>query len=384
MVSHLTTAPASGRLRVAHLIGQLGRGGSETQLYLLLKHLDASRVENRVIVFNRSQCGEVTEAIEHLGIQVDVAPARGVARRMAFLHRTFRRLRPDVVHSWTALNNPYAEIAGRLAGARARFGSLRTTLNSTIMRGKRRLHRWLILHGARLLVVNSETCSAELVADGFAPGRLRLLRNCVEATAGEAADLSELGIEPDHRLVGLVANLRQVKNPLFFIDAMARVLPEFADLRVILVGQPLPSEPHLPGLIRERIASHGLEHRVVLTGFRPDVPALLNRMEICCLTSRSEGTPNVLLEAMAAGRPVVATRVGGVPELVVDGENGFLVEPGDPHGFAAAVARLLRDPELARRMGRAGRDRALRHHSCAVAAQRLEKIYRDALADGRS
>ena len=373
------------RLRIVSLIGQLGQGGSERQLHLVLENLDPARFDNRVIAFNRSPHGELHRALERLGIGVEYLPAgcRGIGRRTAYLYRALRRRRPDVVHSWTAHDNPYAELAGRLARVPARFGSLRTTLHSTLMREKRAPHRWLMLHGCRRLVVNSETCAAELTAAGVARQRVRLLPNCVDVRKGAAADLSELGIAPRHRVVGLVANLRKVKNHLFFVEAMARVLPEFDDLRVLLVGQPLPSEPDLPRRIGERIDGHGLRDRFVLTGFRPDVPALLRRMEVCCLSSRSEGMPNVVLEGMAAARPVVATRVGGVPELVRDGENGLLVEPGDTGGFAESVARLLRDPGLARRMGAAGRARALRRHSCAEAARRLEGIYLEALPGPR-
>ncbi len=377
----------SRRLRVVHLIGQLGQGGSEQQLHLVLAHLDPARFDSRVIAFNRSPEGELHRTLEELGVGVEYLPAscRGIARRTIHLTRALRRRRPDVIHSWTAHDNPYAELAGRLAGVPARFGSLRTTLESTLMHEKSALHRWLMLHGSRRLVVNSETCAAELAAAGIGRQRVRLLRNCVEVdgdaqdSGGEAADLAEHGVAPHHRLVGLVANLRRVKNHLFFVDAMARVLPEHSAARVLLVGQPLPSEPELPARIRERIAGHGLADRFILTGFRGDVPALLRRMEVCCLASKSEGMPNVVLEAMAAGRPVVATRVGGVPELVSDGETGLLVELGDTGAFAAAVSRLLADPELARRMGRAGRRRAARRHSCAEAVRRLEEIYRQAL-----
>ncbi len=373
-------------MRIVSLIGQLGQGGSERQLQLVLEHLDPERFDCRVIAFNRSPWGELHRAIEGLGVGVDYVPAsrRGIPSRMAWLYRALRHLRPDIVHSWTAHDNPYAEIVGRLAGVPARFGSLRTTLESTLMHEKRAHHRWLMLHGCRRLVVNSETCAAELEAAGIPRRRVHLLRNCVDAGAGgAAADLSEHGIEPGHRLVGLVANLRRVKNHLFFVDAMARVLKGHDDLAVVLAGQPLPSEPDYPRRIEERIDRHGLRDRFVLTGYRSDVPALLRRMEVCCLASRSEGMPNVVLEAMAAARPVVATRVGGVPELVASGETGLLVEPGDDGAFAAAVSRLLSDGELARRMGRAGRERAERRHSCADAAQRLEAIYLEALGGRR-
>lgn len=378
----IAAQPSSqGRVRVVCLIGELGHGGSERQLCLLLKYLDPTRFERRIIVLNRNPQAEMIQDLERLGIQVDIVPPEhgDVASRFVYLYRAFRRLRPHVVHSWTSLNNPYAEIVGRLAGARARFGSLRTTLGSTIMRGKSTFHRWLILHGARRLVVNSQQCAAELLAAGIAGERVVLLPNCVELNDREPADLSDLGIEAQHRLVGLVGNLKQVKDPLFFVDVMARVLREFPDVRAVLAGQALASEPDLPRRIEERIDRHAIGDLFVLAGLRPDVPALLRRMEVVCLTSKAEGMPNALLEAMAAARPVVATRVGGVPELVDDGENGFLIEPGDTQGFAAAVCRLLREPELARRMGRRGRERARRRHGCSAAARQLERLYTEAL-----
>ncbi len=372
-------------VRVLHLIGQLGLGGSERQLLRLLENLDRDSFAHRLIVFNASLYGELHQRFEQLGIPVTPVPAqcRRVPARLLFLVRSCRRFAPDVIHSWTAHDNPYAGLAGRLAGVRARFGSLRTTLRSTLMADLPRIYRWLVLYGVAQLVVNSETAARELHQRGVPARRVKLLRNCVPLTApAEPASLSELGIEPEHRVVGLIGNLRAVKDHLFFVDVMARVLPELPDLRVLLVGQPLPTEPDYPRRIEERIERHGLDDRFVLTGFRADVPALLARMDVCCLTSKSEGMPNVLLEAMAAARPVVATRVGGVPEIVGDGDNGFLIDPGDAAGFAAAVSRLLADPESARRMGRRGRQLAQERHSCAGAARRLAGFYLQAL--GRS
>ncbi len=371
-------------MRVVHLIGQIGLGGTERQLLVLLQHLDRERFESHIVVFNPSPHGELHDEFEQLGIPVITVPpeCRRIPQRVRFLWRTFRRLAPDVVHSWTAHDNPYAGVVGRLAGVRARFGSLRTTLRSTLMANLPRTYRWLVLFGVAELVVNSETCARELRELGVRSRRIRLLRNCVPLMPAPApAELTELGIKASHRLVGLVGNLRAVKDHLFFVDAMARVLPEVPELRVLLVGQPLPSEPDYPRRIEERIDRHGLRGRFVITGFRSDIPALLRRMEICCLTSKSEGMPNVVLEAMAAGRPVVATRVGGVPELVADGDSGYLIEPGDVRGFAEAVSRLLAEPDLARRLGRHGHQRTRRHHGCADAARRLGNFYRQALGE---
>ncbi len=381
-------------IRIVHLIGQIGLGGSERQLLLLLEHLDGEHFEHHLVVFNPSPYGEIHRELQELGVAVTTLQpeCRRVPARARFLYRTFRRLAPDIVHSWTAHDNPYAGIVGRLAGVPASLGALRTqspqkTARSTLKGHLPAAYRWLVLHGASRLVVNSEAAARELREQGLQAKRIRLLRNCVPPNPSGAspADLSELGIEPAHRVVGLIANLREVKDHLFFVDAMAHVLPAHPDLRALLVGQPLPSEPDVPRRIEQRIAGHGLLGRFVLTGFRRDIPALLRRMEVCCLTSKSEGMPNVVLEAMAAARPVVATRVGGVPELVTDGDNGWLIEPGDAGGFARAVRRLLDEPQTAAEMGRRGRQRAQRDHDCGAAARALADLYAEALgrtADG--
>jgi glycosyltransferase involved in cell wall biosynthesis len=122
---------------------------------------------------------------------------------------------------------------------------------------------------------------------------------------------------------------------------------------------------------------------VILAGFHPHPPALLPRCYALCLPSDSEGMPNAVLEAMAAGLPVAATRVGGVPQLVADGVTGWLVEPGDLDGLAAALRRLLDDPAAARRMGQAGRQRAQADFSTSAVVPRLEAFYHGWLGGAR-
>ena len=132
---------------------------------------------------------------------------------------------------------------------------------------------------------------------------------------------------------------------------------------------------------RAAISARGTAGRVIQVGFRDDVPRVLARLSVLCLSSHTEGMPNAVLEAMAAGRPVVATRVGGVPELIRDGENGHLVEPGDAAGMARAVDRLLGDPARAAAMGEAGRRRAARDHDAGRLADLLGELYERALGD---
>lgn len=378
------TAPPA----LVYLTGELGHGGSERQLFLLLKHLDPQRWARHVVVFNPTSYPVYNDALRRLGVTVWELPreVRGIPRRLLWLVRLLRRLRPRVVHSWTVHDNAYAALAGLLARVPLRWGSLRGSLHSDALRRMPAIFRWLCLRGVGRLVVNSQAIAGQLAAAGYPAARVSVLANGVElGDLGNPADRDEpdfgdLGIPPGAPVAGIVGNLRRVKNHLLFVRAMAQVLPAFPDARAVIVGQPLPSEPHVAAELEAEIARLGLGGRVLLAGFRGEVPALMRRFTVLCLSSHSEGLPNVVLEAMAAGRPVVATRVGGVPELVRDGVTGLLVAPGDVEGFAAAVRRLLAEPDLAARLGEAGRELASGEHSCAAAAATLGGLYLDALA----
>lgn len=366
------------RIRVVHLINHLGYGGSERQLYLVLEHSDRERFDHRVVVFNPSPERVYDDVLEELGVDVVYLPrgCRGIARRLLWLARELRARRPDVVHSWTVHDNPYAGLAGRWAGAAARWGSLRSSLRSAGLRALSPPLRWAVLRTVDRLVVNSRDLMAEVEEAGLPPDRALYLPNCVRDPGEvEPADFAELGIPADAPVVGMVGNLRPVKNHPLFVRAMASVMATRPAARAVIVGQPIPGEEDYLAALESEIRRLGLEGRLVLAGFRDDVPGVLGRLSVLCLTSRSEGMPNAVLEAMAAARPVVATRVGGVPELVDDGVHGFLVEPGDEEELATAVGRLLDDPERARVMGRAGRERAVAEFSCAPVARRLERAY---------
>lgn len=369
------------RIRVAHLINHLGRGGSERQLVLLLRHLDPRRFVHRVVVFNPSPHRVWDAELAALGVEVEGLPAdvRGVARRLLHLGRGLRQWRPHVVHSWTVHDNPYAGVLGRLLGVPVRWGSLRGSLASPGLERLPSLVRFLILRSVDRLLVNSRALAGELTAAGYPPARVDVLPNCVELVASPAADLSSLGIEADAPVVGSIGNLRRIKNHELFVRAMAEVLPRHPRARAVIVGQPLASEPGYPAEIEAEIARRGLTGRLILTGFRDDVPRVHARLAVLCLTSHSEGMPNAVLEAMAAARPVAAVRVGGVPELVRHGWNGFLAEPDDADGLAAAVDRLLADPALAAEMGVHGRRLAVAEHDCRRAAARLASLYEEAL-----
>lgn len=364
-------------LRVVHLINHLGRGGTERQLYLLLRHLDRERFRHRVVVFNPSRNAVWDAPLAALGVEVESLPpsCRGVPRRLIHLFRRLRSFRPDVIHSWTVHDNPYAGLLARFLGASS-LGSLRGSLHTPGLARLSRLSRWLMLRSVDGLLANCRALAAELAAAGVEPRRVVVLPNAVEIPADlTPADLSEHGIPAGAPVVATVGNLRRIKRHELFIEAMAEVLPRHREARALIVGQPVASEPGYPDELGAAIRRHGLADRVILTGFRADVPEILARFDILCLTSESEGMPNAVLEAMAAGRPVVAMGVGGVPEIIVDGETGHVVPPGDVGALARAVDGLLADPERAAAMGVAGRRRVAIEHDPARLAGRLGELY---------
>lgn len=374
------------RRRVLFLIGQLGIGGSEGQLRLLLGHLDRDAWEAHVVVYHPSPNADHVSQLHEIGVGISSMPEsfRGPFGKLVFTCRIARQIRPDVIHSWTVHDNPYAAWAGRMSGTTVRWGSLRS---STLLPGFQSLPRWYQRHALRSvqkIIVNSEALGRELQGHGLSRERMLVLRNCVEArreTAQQKAapDLAELGVEAGHPVFGCVGNIRRVKNQALFVRAMARVAGDHPEARGVIIGETLKGEETTRLELEEAIDRLGLAGKIALVGFRRDVPEILRGLVALCMTSDSEGMPNVVLEAMAAGVPVIATAVGGVPDVVRDGVTGILVDVGDEEAVAEAMRRVLEAPDTTRRMAEAGKQFALEALGCTAMVEKLERAYEEAL-----
>jgi len=180
----------------------------------------------------------------------------------------------------------------------------------------------------------------------------------------------ELGLSDDDKLIGIVARLVPIKNHHLFLQTAKLVAEAVPQARFLVVGD---------GELREELEAYarelGLDGRVLFTGWRRDLPRLYADLDVVALTSINEGTPVSLIEAMAAGVPVVATTVGGVPDVVVNGETGYLVEAGDVKGMAEAITELLRNPEKAREMGRKGREVVYPKFAAQTLIANVEQLY---------
>jgi glycosyltransferase involved in cell wall biosynthesis len=371
------------RRRVLFLVGQLGFGGSEGQLSLLLAHLDHSLWRPHVLVYHPSPNDDHVKYLRDRGVEVSTLPpgAGGPIAKAINTMRLARRLRPDVVQSWTVHDNPFAAGAGWIAGSKIRWGSLR---GSTALPGFRSLPSWyrrLALTAVNKIVVNSKALAAELQTLGIGRDRIMVLPNCVAPSAArdessEAGCFEEFGFSAAHRVFGCVGNIRRVKNQKLFVRAMARVMVKRPDVRGVIVGETLDGEDEILADLIRGIEDAGLNGKIAIAGFRSDVRDLMRGFTALCMTSDLEGMPNVVLEAMAEGVPVIATAVGGVPEIVTHGETGFLIEPGDENALEESVLKILAEPNVARQMARVALERVLVDRTCSSTARLLEAAYR--------
>jgi len=385
------------RIRVLRIIARLNVGGPALHTVLLTERLDPARFASRLV----TGVPEATEGdylalrgrtldrlvrIPALGRELD---ARRDARALAVLVRLMRAERPHVVHTHTAKAGTLGRIAALLAGVPVRVHTFHGhVLEGYFSPAKARaflaVERALARRTQRILTV-SESVRAELLARGIGrPDRLTVvplgldLGPFTRAEEQRGALRRELGVADDVPLVGIVARLVPIKAHEVFLEAAARVARSVPACRFVVVGDG-ERRDELVGLA----ARLGLGDRCRFLGWRADLPRIHADLDVALLTSRNEGSPVALIEAMAAGLPVVATAVGGVPDLVVDGEHGRLAAMDDADGVAAATVALLRDPARRRAMGVAGRQRVLARHGAARLVADVERVYEAELAAAR-
>jgi glycosyltransferase involved in cell wall biosynthesis len=222
------------------------------------------------------------------------------------------------------------------------------------------------------LVSVSADCAGKIAAACGRPVRAILNGSSALPSESHAALRAELGVPDGVPLIGAIANLEARKGLRALLDAFAR-LPR-PDARLVVIGA--DAEPEESSALKDLAAAPALAGRVLLAGYRPNARRYAAAFDVCVVPSlRQESFGLLALDAMRAGRPVVATRVGGLPEVVDDGVTGLLVPPGDPAALAAALERLLADPGLARGLGEAGRRRAAERFDAA----RMAAEYREVL-----
>jgi glycosyltransferase involved in cell wall biosynthesis len=344
--------------------------GGQSQVLTTLMGLRA--MGHRTLLVAHSE-GELRQrAAEGLDL-VPLAPKTEMDLTAAWrLSRLIKQLKPDIVHAHDPHGVAMAALALSMSTQLAKPPLVAARRVDFHLRGSS-LSRWKYRQ-VDCFICASEAIRQLLLGDGVPPGRAVTVHEGIDIERVERAEPAQLHGEfwlPHHApLIGNVAALVAHKGQRHLIEAARVVLPQAPDARFIIAG-----EGELRPALERQIKEYHLEKHVLLAGFRPDVLSLHKAFDIFAMSSITEGLGTSLLDAMAAGKPIVATRAGGIPEVVVDGETGLLVPPRDHEAMADAIVQLLRDESLRRQMGDAGRARARALFSAERMVQNTLQVY---------
>jgi glycosyltransferase involved in cell wall biosynthesis len=358
-------------VKIVHLITELDSGGAQTALLRYLAHHDRSRYQSLVVcLYNGERI--VAQKIRALGIEViDL----GMTRPYRFdalwrLYRLLRRERPSILHCWLI----HANLLGRLVGRLARVPRIITARRNVEIGGpwRERALRYTRRLDDAVIAVCELARQAEIERTGATPEKVVTIYNGIDPFPTihpeQLTQLRhDLALPEKAPVIICVSRLHPQKGHDYLLAAWSRVTAVYPQAHLLIVGD---------GERRSQLEQLAAgQPQIQFTGQRNDVPQLLALSDLFVLPSLWEGLPNVVLEAMAAGLPVVATAVGGTPELVIDGETGLLVPPRDPTALAQAALTLLNDLELARQMGENGRQRVTTQFTIQQTAAQTESLY---------
>ena len=355
-------------------------GGTERHVAHLATRLDPSRFD--VHVATLQQEGALLSEMASGRLPLTAYPIKGFLRPDTLRQQVrfaayLKHHAIDIVHAYGFYPIVFAVPVARLVGTQVVLASIRDSGDPWT-----RAQRWVQLCASRLahcILVNATAVRARLRTGGHGRRQIAVIRNGVDVDRFaprpfDARLRSSLGLPPRAPLVVAVSRLNPMKGIDDFLEAAALLAGRFPEARFVIVGD---------GSSRRELEAQtrmlGLLERVVFTGTRLDVETILAQAAISVAPSLSEGLSNVVLESMAAGLPVVATRVGGTPEILDDGVTGLLVPPCDALALAGAIGRLLGDEALALRLGAAARTRAVHHFSAQHMVLQTESLYRTLL-----
>jgi len=372
--------------RVLFVITSSDFGGSESSLRELVLHLDRRKFDSVVVSLRplgRTGAEIAASGVQVLSFNMSERPRLPELFRGALaLARWIDRLEIDLVHSFLYRANVLSRIASRLARQRPVMISSHRSLTPLGGRAATLAARWTRSLSWRAVVVSEAVRQQLLRTERLDPERVVVIENGVDTRRFTAADGSEvrlhLGVGPGTLLVGTVARLSPEKGLADLLEGLARVKAQGMEMPLLVVGDG-PERQRLEQMAKDL----ALDGCVRFLGARGDLPALYAALDIFVLPSREEGSPNSVLEAMAAGKAIVASCVGGVPEVIDHETTGLLVPPASPDALAAALARLANDSGLRSRIGLAARRVAAERFDITQMAEKHERLYHDLLAEDR-
>lgn len=360
-----------------------GPGGGEQVFLNIARNIDREQYNPSVILLKK---GWLYDQLSQDDIKITIISSQR-SWDLSFLYRLIKSCRQqkiDVIHSHFTGANLYASLAGSIL----RIPVVVTFHNELILPwwscSYSKFKHFLIRNFASRIVMVAEFMKKDYVNIAkYPPNKLLTIYNGIDLDRDKVdidstALRKELGLRDDDLLVGHVANLRPPKGHEYLIRAAKLICEILPNVKFLLVGE--DNRENLKGDIEKQIYDLNLNENVKLLGYRADVPELLRLIDVFVLPSISEGHPLSVIEAMAASRPIVATNVGGLPEIVEDGLNGYLVKSENPSALAEKILVLLKNKNLREQMGKMGRKTVEENFSIKTMIDNYQNLYRELLS----
>ncbi|MBI3805604.1 MAG: glycosyltransferase family 4 protein [Nitrospirae bacterium] len=366
----------AGKIHICHIISGDLWAGAEAQAYTLLKGLSKKpSLQLSAITFSN---GYLAKKLLDANIPVDVVDekANNALQISRNIYRILKRRDVRIVHTHGYKETFLGGMASRLSRVK---GIIRTHHGKGVIDSgayHSLIEKLNSLFFSDALISVSEDLKRCLTDYGYQRVNIDVVHNGiltdeVRPTASSDKIKSELQIDQESIVIGTMGRMVAIKGHRYFIEGAKEVLAKHDHLVFIIAGD----GPLMDGM-RQEIKRFGIESKVKLIGFRNDPFNVLNIFDLFAMTSLHEGIPTVLLEAMWLGKPIIATRVGGIPEIISDGCNGLLIDPADGHAFASACLRLIDDRVLRDKLSEGARESFIGKYDVGRVAENIEKIYK--------
>ena len=370
------------KYKIIWMIDALKPGGAEQLMPALLSHFNKDVFEMRVCVLKVKTGNPLADELEKVGVPVDIIKANSLKNpfNLFRLLKYFDKHQPDLIH--TQLQ--YSDILGNIAAKLRKKPSVSTlhTLDNMNDQGLsllRKKIKWFVL--GRLcnqIITVSDKTKGHYVNEGKLPEeKIKTIYNGIQLSRFQNRDsalLTEkkqaLNLNPKHKIITTIAVLREPKGIQFMIDAMTSIFEKNPDVTYLIVG-----DGAYGASLRDLITDRHLEDHIIMAGHRTDIPDILAFSDLFVLPSLGDALPTVLIEALASVTPIVATEVGGIPEIIEHNKNGLLVPPADSKMLARACLQLLNNNDEADRLSNTGLDVAKERFSVEKQVEQLENIY---------
>lgn len=377
----------NSRIKIIYIITSTGIGGAEKIFYQTVTGMDYDKYH--VTTCSLKEKGEIAGGLEKRGIAIhclNMANNEGFAGWLSTMVTLVRllfflkKMQPTIVHSFLFRANILARIAGYLTGIPIIISSIR------VMGGEKRyfhfLERITSFMVDHYIAVSESVKNYVMQKSKISDKNISVIYNGIDIGNHNYLNVKNVqmpfGVEDGDDILVTVGRLHKQKGHAYLLHAISKIVKEVPKIKLLIIG-----EGEEEKILKDLAKSLDLTDKIIFVGLRRDVKKLLSLARLFILPSLWEGMPNVLLEAMAAGKAVIATEVGGVPEVVVHGETGILVPPEDPNALARSIKCLLQDELKVNKMGETGRLQVEKHFTIAKMLEQTEILYQKLLKEKR-